>query len=213
MESNLNIVKMERRYHHGDLRPALVESAMAVLADKGVDAFSLRETARRAGVSPAAYKHHFADTRALMTALATIAFTRLSDALKKADATTGKSRRDRLLAQGMAYVDFALAERALFDLMWRAPLLDLSDPALLSEKSRAFDCLDQLVRGADAPRIAHDDPAMAPTIACWSLVHGFACLLLDGGIGQEHGPQTHPVHVLLPAMLGLLNIREENRKP
>ncbi len=206
MRNNLIGVKMERSYHHGDLRQALIDSALTVLADKGVDGFSLRETARRAGVSPAAYKHHFADTRALMTALAAIAFTRLADALEKADATAGQSRRDRLAAQGVAYIGFALAERALFDLMWRASLLDLSDPKLLVEKTRAFDYLDRLVRGADAPRKPHGDPAMAPTIACWSLVHGFARLVLDGGINQAGDAQAHPPKDLLPAMLHLLEI-------
>ena len=150
MQDDLISVKMERNYHHGDLRQALVDSALTVLAEKGVDGFSLRETARRAGVSPAAYKHHFADTRALMTALATIAFARLADALEQADAAGGQSRRCRLGAQGSAYVRFALAERALFDLMWRTTLLDLSDQALSSQKARAFDCLDRLVRGMAA---------------------------------------------------------------
>jgi AcrR family transcriptional regulator len=207
MRNNLNGVKMERGYHHGDLRQALIDSALAVLADKGVDGFSLRETARRAGVSPAAYKHHFADTRALMTALAAIAFTRLADALEKADRAAGQSRRARLAAQGAAYIGFALAERASFDLMWRASLLDLSDPKLLAEKTRAFDCLDRLARGADAPRRPNVDPAMAPTIACWSLVNGFARLMLDGGLG-ENDDRAHSADAILPAMLHMLDIRD-----
>lgn len=202
MRNNLSGVKMERGYHHGDLRQALIDSALAVLADKGVDGFSLRETARRAGVSPAAYKHHFADTRALMTALAAIAFKRLADVLEQADAGAGLSRRDRLAAQGAAYIGFAFAERALFDLMWRASLLDLADPKLSAEKTRAFDCLDRLAREGDAPRRPHLHPAMAPTIACWSLVHGFARLMLDGGLGGNDAPDA-----ILPAMLDMLNIQ------
>lgn len=206
MQGNLNGVKMERGYHHGDLRQALVDSALAVLTEKGVDGFSLRETARRAGVSPAAYKHHFADTRALMTALAAIAFTRLADTLEKADAAAGQGRRDRLAAQGAAYIGFALAEHALFDLMWRVALLDLTDPKLSAEKTRAFDCLDRLARGADAPRRPHLDPAMAPTIACWSLVHGFARLMLDGGLGETDA-QAGSADAILPAMLDMLDIQ------
>ncbi len=207
MQGNLNGVKMERGYHHGDLRQALVDSALAVLTEKGVDGFSLRETARRAGVSPAAYKHHFADTRALMTALAAIAFTRLADALEKADAAAGQGRRERLAAQGAAYIGFALAERALFDLMWRAALLDLTDPRLSDEKTRAFDRLDRLARGGDALRRPHLDQAMAPTIACWSLVHGFARLMLDGGLG-EIDAQAGSADAILPAMLDMLHIRD-----
>lgn len=194
---------MERNYHHGNLRQVLIDSALEVLAEKGVEGFSLRETARRAEVSPAAYKHHFADTRRLMTALAEIAFARLADALEAADAAAGQDPRDRLMAQGAAYVGFALAERALFDLMWRIPLLDLSDPRLSVEKARAFDCLDHLVRGPDAPSLPHADPAMAPTIACWSLVHGFARLALDGGLESVSATS---VATLLPAMLDRLNL-------
>lgn len=205
MQKNLSSVKIERQYHHGDLRRGLLDSALTVLAEKGVDGFSLRETTRRAGVSPAAHKHHFADTRALMTALATIAFSRLADALENADAGAGPQRAQRLKAQGAAYVNFALDERALFDLMWRTGLLDMRDSQLLLQKDRAFDCLDRLVRGNAAPRIAHDDTAMAATLACWSLVHGFASLVLDGGLAVKEA-RAGLVDNTLPAMLGLLTL-------
>lgn len=207
MERKLNAVKIEKNYHHGDLRQALIQSALALLADKGVEAFSLRETARRAGVSPAAPKHHFKDTRGLLTALATIAFTRLADALEESDAAAAQDLSSRLGAQGAAYAAFALAEPALFALMWRTAMFDLTDINLLAEKARAFDSIDRLVRGAAAPRVPHADPAMAPTIACWSLVHGFVCLMLDGGLGEDRDAQAQATDTLLPAMIGLLNIR------
>ncbi|MDF1791901.1 MAG: TetR/AcrR family transcriptional regulator [Thalassobaculaceae bacterium] len=207
MERKLNVVKIEKNYHHGDLRQALIQSALALLADKGVEAFSLRETARRAGVSPAAPKHHFKDTRGLLTALATIAFTRLADALEESDAAAAQDLSSRLGAQGAAYAAFALAEPALFALMWRTAMFDLTDINLLAEKARAFDSIDRLVRGAAAPRVPHADPAMAPTIACWSLVHGFVCLMLDGGLGEDRDAQAQATDTLLPAMIGLLNIR------
>jgi AcrR family transcriptional regulator len=200
---------MKRSYHHGDLRQALIDSALEVLAEKGVDAFSLRETARRVGVSPAAYKHHFADTRALLTALAALAFTRLANLLEQACATAGRKQLDRLKAQAAAYLDFALAEPALFDLMWRTPLLDLSDPMLAAEKTRAFECLDRVVRGPDAPRVPPDDPAMAPTITCWSLVHGFARLVLDGTLGHDGDARTRAASRLLPVMLDLVTIPDD----
>lgn len=206
MKQKFDSAKMGRSYHHGDLRQALVDSALAVLAEKGARRSALRETARRVGVSPVAPKHHFTDTRGLLTALATIAFTRLAKALERADKAAGKDRHDRLMAQGEAYIDFAIAERALFDLMWRVSLLAPSDSRLLAEKARVFDSLDRLIRGAAAPRIAYEDPAMTPTIACWSLVHGFARLMLDGGLGQEEDAYAPAADILLPAMLGLLHI-------
>jgi AcrR family transcriptional regulator len=200
---------MKRSYHHGDLRKALIDGALEVLAEKGVDAFSLRETARRVGVSPAAYKHHFADTRALLTELAALAFTRLANQLEQASAAAGRERRGCLKAQAAAYLDFALAEPALFDLMWRTPLLDVSDPTLVAEKTRAFECLDRVVRGPSAPRISPDDPAMAPTITCWSVVHGFARLVLDGTLGHDGDARTRAASRLLPVMLDLVTIPDD----
>jgi len=206
MELDIYGVKMERGYHHGDLRQALVDTALTVLTEKGVEAFSLRETARRTGVSPAAPKHHFTDTKGLLTALATLAFTRLADALDRADDAAGPDRRARLMAQAQAYAGFALSDPALFDLMWRASLLDLTNPQLQAQKARAFDSLDQLIRGANAPDLALDDPVMAPTFACWSLVHGFARLMLDGGFGPGHDAQAHMAQTMLPAMLDRLDV-------
>ena len=211
MEHDLNSVKIDRQYHHGALKHALIDSALAVLADKGVEQFSLREVARRAGVSPAAYKHHFASTRALLTELAVIAFTKLADTLATADSDAARNggqqdRRGRLIAQGTGYVRFALAEPQLFDLMWRSTLLDMSDPALAAQKSRAFDCLDHLLRGNAAPTLPHLDPHMAPTLASWSIVHGFARLALDGGLGESNGGVESGVETVMAAMLGLLSL-------
>ena len=138
---------MERNYHHGNLRQVLIDSALEVLAEKGVEGFSLRETARRADVSPAAYKHHFADTRRLMTALAEIAFARLADALEAADAAAGQDRRDRLEAQGAAYVGFALAERAL---ALAARLANGDDLAQAAEFAGKFAALTVQAHGAQA---------------------------------------------------------------
>lgn len=181
MDSNLDSVKT-KAYHHGNLRRALLETAVAVLADKGVDGFSLRETARRAGVSPGAPKHHFGDTRALLTAIAADAFVMLEERLEAA-ARAGRTRKDRLAAQGEAYVGFALDHPARFDLMWRTALLDQSDLAYVEAGDRAFASLDRLVRGDGVSAASRTDPIMAPTIACWSLVHGLARLALDGAFG------------------------------
>jgi AcrR family transcriptional regulator len=180
MESNLDTVKTH--YHHGDLRKVLIDTAVAVLADRGVDGFSLRETARRAGVSPGAPKHHFADTRALLTAIATDAFDQLHERLETA-ANEGTTRFERLAAQAQAYVVFALDHPAHFDLMWRSALLDQTNIAYVEAGDRAFRSLDRLLRGDDAQPAPRTDPVMIPTIACWSLVHGLARLALDGALG------------------------------
>jgi AcrR family transcriptional regulator len=204
MPDNLNSVKTPRSYHHGALRPALIEAAEALIAERGLDRFSLRETARRAGVSPAAPAHHFGDTRGLLTAIAAAGFVELAEALEAADASG--SREDRMAAQGMAYVRFALGRPARFDLMWRKTLLDGDDPALAAAGDRAFAVLDRAVRGDDAPLSGPADPRLAPSIAAWSLVHGFARLAIDGVFGTDEGAPARAAEALLPAVLDYLNV-------
>jgi len=208
VSSNLNNVKMTKKsrpYHHGNLRTALIAAAEAVITERGVDGFSLREAARRAGVSPAAPGHHFGDARGLLTAVATAAFTELGDVLAAAAAVPG-DRRPRLEAQGAAYVGFALAHPAAFDLMWRRAVVDAADPDFVAAGRRAFEMLDAVVR-ADQPPIADPlDPALAPTVAAWSLVHGFAKLAVEDVFGGDPGTRQRAAAALLPAVLASLDI-------
>lgn len=197
-----------RAYHHGNLRAELLACSREVLAEKGVAGFSMREVARRADVSQSAPKHHFTDTRGLLTALAIEAFAALADRLEEADAGSVDHAK-RISAQGGAYVSFAFEEPALFDVMWRVPMLDLSSPDLVTQKDRAFAILDRCVRGPDAPPVVADDPALAPTYACWSLVHGFARLALDRAIGGRDADRDELAAALVPAMIRLLDLPPE----
>jgi AcrR family transcriptional regulator len=207
MTVDLNSVKSgdadRRRYHHGALRPALIEAAEAVIAERGLHGFSLREAARRAGVSQSAPAHHFGDARGLLTAVAAVAFEELGDALEAA--SQEGSREDRIRAQGKAYVGFALAHPARFDLMWRQPLLDIADPVYSEQADRAFRLLDRAVRGESADS-GGLDPALAPSIACWSLVHGFARLAMDGAFGAGPEVPAQVAEALLPSVLDFLDV-------
>jgi len=210
MDDNLNTVKSEalpgRAYHHGSLRSALIEAAEAVICERGLDRFSLRETARRAGVSPAAPAHHFGDVRGLLTAIAAEAFAELADALEAADAAAGPNREARIMAQGTAYVAFALDRPARFDLMWRKALLDNEDPHFSGAGSRAFEVLDRIARPDGPPRSGPRDPALAPSVAAWSLVHGFARLAIDGAFGAEPRSAELAAQSMLPLILGRLQL-------
>ena len=190
-------------YHHGDLPAALLSAAAALVEERGIDAFSLREVARRAGVSPAAPSHHYGDARGLLTALAARAFQDLGDVLA-ADGGA-RDREARILEQGIAYVRFALAGPGRFGLMWRTALLDFSDRTLDSASRRAFHALDRLVRGEVAP-LPPSHPACAPSIACWSIVHGFATLALSGAFGPGPDAAERAAVQMLPAVLGYLRL-------
>lgn len=210
MTDDLNSVKSAqadgRGYHHGSLRPALIEAAEAVIAERGLDRFSLRETARRAGVSPAAPAHHFKDARGLLTAIAAQAFADLADALEAATGSAGSDREARIKAQGVAYVAFALDRPARFDLMWRKALLDNDDPQLNEAGDRAFAALDRVTRGDGVPSSCSTDPVLAPSVAAWSLVHGFARLAIDGAFGADPESAERAAQSLLPLILDRLEL-------
>ena len=106
-------------YHHGDLRRALLNAASSLAEERGIDGFTLREVARRAGVSHAAPYHHFADKTALVEGLAVETYLRLAETMKNACEQTEGSASDRLGAIGISYVRFALAHPAHFRLLTR----------------------------------------------------------------------------------------------
>lgn len=159
-------------YHHGDLRAALLTSAMQMLEEG--EPFSLRAVARRAGVSPTAPYRHFADRDALESALAAEGFADLkADLLARRDVPASP---EDLADLGVAYVDFALRRPALFRLMFGNECDDAND-----QRVRAAAELHDLLARAVArayPEPGADPAALA--LAGWSLVHGLACLHLDG---------------------------------
>ncbi|WP_026928081.1 TetR/AcrR family transcriptional regulator [Granulicoccus phenolivorans] len=170
----------ERPYHHGDLRQTLLDAAADVIEESGPAAVSLRNLARRVGVSHAAPAHHFGDLAGLMTALATEGYARLADAVEAV------SPVHDLQEAGVAYVSFALAERARFEVMFRPELLHRDDPALQAAQARAMETLRAAV--AEWSR-AYGGDEEATRVAAWSLVHGFATLWLQGvvpaGLGTD----------------------------
>ncbi|WP_435203948.1 TetR/AcrR family transcriptional regulator [Micromonospora sp. bgisy143] len=163
-----------RAYHHGDLRRALLDAALEAIGEVGPAALSLRDLARRAGVSHAAPAHHFGDKAGLLTALATQGFDRLAQALVAAG--------DDLLAAGVAYVDFAVAHRAYFEVMFRPELHRPDDPELTAARERAGSAL----RSGVAARAASGDIGR-DSLAAWSIAHGFATLWLSGALPDRIG--------------------------
>jgi AcrR family transcriptional regulator len=191
------------RYHHGNLRAALLDSALEVLSENGVAGFSMREAARRAGVSQSAPKHHFGDARGLLGALATRAYRQLCERLESGE-VFGRDESERVEALAAEYVAFAQENRALFDLMWRMTQFDFNDPELIEQKHRALAVLDRGVRGNDVKLPDDADPALVPSYAVWSLVHGYTSLALEGAI-NSNAPDPLATD-LLPAMLRLLDV-------
>jgi AcrR family transcriptional regulator len=201
--------KSRKAYHHGDLRHALMAATEAILLEKGVDAFTLREAARRAGVSPAAPAHHFGDAAGLLTAVAREGFAEFAAMLDEADKAAGPDPAARLKAQGKAYVTFALNSPARFQLMFRSDRLDPTRGDFEEVAGRSFATLENAVRDLvglepDAPMTADGYGAL---LATWSMVHGFSHLALGHELDRAAKPLGGSRAILaqmLPAMLRYL---------
>jgi AcrR family transcriptional regulator len=172
-------------YHHGDLRRALLQAAFQVLDESGLDRLSLREVARRAGVSHAAPYHHFADKAALVTALVDAGFEQLAESLSAAASGPG-TNLERLGRIGGAYVSFAIENPATFRLLFR-PELRGTTPAAGDSGQAAYAVLLEAVRACLASREAVGD-SRALSLTAWSTVHGLATLLLDGPLHDHLAP-------------------------
>jgi AcrR family transcriptional regulator len=167
-------------YHHGALREALIDASESLLAERGIEGFSLREVARRSGVSPAAPAHHFGDTAGLLSAVATQAFDGLTAALEAGNLRGGDDPVARLREQGVGYVEFALRHPGRFGLMFRVG--PHKSDELKRSADAAFGTLEQAVRNLCGVSQAS---ALQPRqwnalLSIWSMVHGFAHLALAG---------------------------------
>lgn len=156
-------------YHHGALRAALLAAAAEVLERDGLSQLSLREAARRAGVSHNAPYRHFPDREALLAALAAQGFGMLAEAQRAAVAAGG------LRAMGEAYVRFALAHPQRFQLMFGGAVQISRHPELRDVATRTFEGLSTAL----ADRAAGAAGASDASVAAWALVHGLAHLLMD----------------------------------
>jgi AcrR family transcriptional regulator len=194
--------KTRKAYHHGDLRQQLMAVTEEIILEKGVDGFTLREAARRAGVSPAAPAHHFEDARGLLTAVALLGFQEFGEALRKADAAGGSDPERRLQAQGQAYVRFALEHPARFQLMFRRERLDAASAELAAVAKQSHDVLEGAIRAATGtPAGAQLSPdGQGYLLANWSVVHGFAHLALGRQLRDPQG-QPLPIDTLLQTLL------------
>ncbi|MFF0054437.1 TetR/AcrR family transcriptional regulator [Streptomyces microflavus] len=163
----------ERTYHHGDLRRAILSAALDAIAAEGPAALSLRDLARRGGVSHAAPAHHFKDRAGLLTAVAAEGYALFADALAGAP---------DLRERGVAYVRFAATHPAHFQVMFQPDLYRADDPDLLSAQARATDALRAGV--ADLPPGGRGEDDRLAGVAAWSLAHGFATLLLSGNLSD-----------------------------
>jgi AcrR family transcriptional regulator len=171
-----------RPYHHGDLSSALMDAAEEELKQCGIEGFSLRRVAKRAGVSHAAPAHHFGDVNGLLTALAAKGFERLIQTQRDFRRRAPSNPRKQIEASGVGYVVFALENPALFRLMFGSDRPDFGSVGLQRIAGSAFDELVSLVSAVtnDQGSPKCDGAMMIDVAAAWATAHGLADLLAAG---------------------------------
>ncbi len=176
-----------RPFHHGNLRTVLLEQAEAVLRERGIDALSLRELAREAGVSHGAPRSHFIDRGALLDALAERGFVRLADEVREAASSApGNDYACILHAAGSAYLAFALREPTLLDVMFAAKA-DGPSEAVSSAAERLFDTLTGIMSaGVEAGAYSARDVGRL-TLLLGTTMHGIAAFVASQRITAPQG--------------------------
>jgi AcrR family transcriptional regulator len=194
----------KKDYHHGSLRQAVIAAAVKAIARHGVDALNLRELAARAGVSPGAPYHHFANREELLRAIAEEGFEKFEACLIAERDAAPKDASARLEALGRAYLSFATSSPGYFRVMFHG---DANASGPTQPGLRAFNLLRDAVidcqRAGTAPA---GDPAPL-VVTAWSAVHGLATLWVDGALpfeGMEPAQMAPEVGRMIARMFAAL---------
>jgi len=166
------------------LQRTVLDAAIAIVASSGPDDVSLRDVARRAGVSHQAPYHHFKDREGLFAAICEEGFAQLANIL---ESTAPQSKE----AMCLAYVRFALDHKGHFRVMFRSDICNLEHyPSALAQADRSFGALTDFVVKELGPNASIDDVRLSATYM-WSVAHGLATLLLDGPLEKKIGPVSN----------------------
>ena len=175
------------KYHHGDLRSALLEAGEQVLADKGIEGFTLRSVARAAGVSHSAPAHHFKSVNDFFAALTAQSFQRLRDQLKEArNENEQSSPAERIQAVLRAYFHYAQQHPQSFRLMFRFNTLGHEDEQVMQIARDAFiELIEVICEFHQGDIDFYAEQNKANILMLWSLVHGYTHLELEGQLDSS----------------------------
>ncbi|MBF9029207.1 TetR family transcriptional regulator [Rhodobacterales bacterium HKCCE3408] len=192
------MLEKKKKYHHGDLRTALVVAGLEILEEDGLDGLTLRAVAKRVGVSHTAPKNHFDGVKALWTAIATEGFWLHAKAMRDG-VTSGATRDDKLRAAAAGYARFASEHPALFQLMFSPALCEHRDAALGEAASASYAVLREISAGLDWPGAEGPARQERTEWMVWSLVHGYAMLAISAQFPTgESGAPRHDVLSVMP---------------
>jgi len=174
------LARRATRYHHGDLRRALIDTALAMVTEEGAWNFTLREVARRAGVSHAAPYNHFEEKSALLAEVAALGFESLRRTMETAARRHPRSARQAFAGIADAYVRFGVDHPAHYRLMFGAELAEKARyPALQAASDAAFAVLTGVLERGQSSGQVRREAVRDQALAAWSLVHGLTTLFID----------------------------------
>lgn len=186
-----------RGYHHGDLPETLMDAAIRRIAEDGTENLSLRALARECGVSPTAPYRHFPSKRCLFAAIATRGFQELQDHCERASASTALPEA-QLRAACRSYIDFALANPTVYQLMFGSVLEDFSDYQMLADAAESsYQVVLDLLETLRASRPELDLDATELGAVVWSAMHGIVSLLLFALARKNDGGPAGPLASLV----------------
>jgi len=173
-------------HYQGDLRRALIDAAAAILDEVGADVLSLREVARRIGVSHAAPAHHFGDKAGLLTAVAVEGFELFVAHLGAVLSSTADAPVERLLALSRAYAQFAESHPGHFEVMFRPALTRTDDPAYVGASAAAFEALRLQIAHYQQLGWQPDGDTRELAAAAWAFAHGISVLRSQGSLAKHY---------------------------
>jgi AcrR family transcriptional regulator len=202
-----HLIRIKQGYHHGDLRNALVSEGLKLLELEGHSDFTLRDLARRVGVSAAAPYAHFADKSALLAAIATAGFIRLTAALE-ATIRNDSDLVDQFLQMGSAYVRFGMDHPALYKLMFASEELPAKHgeyPELQAAAEAAFGLLTGMLERMQRRGLLRAGDPEADGLSVWAHVHGLTSLIITGRVECAGDPAPQPAEVVSASLMTLLS--------
>ena len=197
-----------KKYHHGDLKNALIKAGIEILSKEGMGAFSLRKVAQRAGVSHAAPYAHFADKQALIAAISIEGYRRLYEKLETATRSNQGDPLRQLVETAWAYASFALDDPDHFKITFSGMVEKEKDyPAYVDISQKSFALVMQVVGACQQTRILAPGPTDVLAVSVWSTVHGLVLLLIEGQISHTLTERLSPRQMLVFA-LNCMTIKE-----
>jgi AcrR family transcriptional regulator len=174
-----------KKYHHGDLKNALIKGGVKILSEEGIQGLSLRKVAQRAGVSHNAPYSHFPDKQSLIAAISTEGFKQLYNELDASISAYPDDPRRQLQEGAWAYVQFALNNTDTFKIMFSGVLEKEKEyPAFVEISRKTFERVVDVVQACQGAGILPSHPADVSAVAVWGMVHGITSLRLEGQISH-----------------------------